>query len=816
MSQPLPPEVRVVSTPTGVRYVLPRKPVLPDVRLRIRAALVAGVLAWALAGYVVLRAPPPFGFVLLAGGGVALAYAAAERFTHCRAEIGPDRLVLSEWRGPFALQRERSRDHIRAFAIHALPGAAAEAGAVTDTGGGVVEVVCAGVQPVWWGHGYSTELLGPLAAELARQCGVPHRRADRKDTPPPAVPPFAEPAAARDTDTADLPERPAGSRVVLERSPDRLTLTVPPLAAQRTDQVVAMWVLAGFWMLIPVVAFLVGVSLVLRQGLHPAAVWFFAVAIVVVGPAVVLFVYENTGARTTFTVRGGRLTRLKTSPVFAPERLSWRREEIFALRTITPRGGKGPPSVAVTLYPAVGTPVKLLESTAGEEMGWIATVLRRELGVPALPGQPVTPREDAPTPPPFAASAARRPPAPYPRLPLPPEIRVRTTPAGTHYVLPWARLGRQARLPCLSALALVALTSLVAGFCLCSGAHLPDWARQIGVVRGLGGLSLLGLGGILMLSVLGILVERSSVEIRAGEVRFRRRMGLLVNDQTWPIAHVRRLVTCPLAAGPGATDGEATGVMEVVGEGPEPLRFGPGYSLALLRPLAQELAERLHVPEEAGDTVADPAACPLRAAPAGTDEDVPDEDVADRAKPPAGSGAVVERSDDGLRVTLPPPGYQRDRRARVGLPFAVAACGFVALNGVAAGRLAVVGPPDPGEVAGTVAWLLGSIALAIILVLWVVRRGRCRTELFVTEKALAVVRSGPLAGTERREWPRGEVAALRVGTAVPVPHGGKGFALRVWLRDGRAVNVLTADDEAEVRWLATVLRQTLGVPALRA
>jgi hypothetical protein len=150
------------------------------------------------------------------------------------------------------------------------------------------------------------------------------------------------------------------------------------------------------------------------------------------------------------------------------------------------------------------------------------------------------------------------------------------------------------------------------------------------------------------------------------------------------------------------------------------------------------------------------------------------------------------------------------------LPFAVAAVAFLALNVLAAVRVAVAGPAGAGEVGGVIAWLLGSGALAWLLVVWVVRRARCRTTLVANEKGLTVVRSAPLRRPRRQEWPRDGMVALRFGIASPTPQGGKGFALRLHTKDGGAVNVLTGDDDAELRWLATVLREALRVPAVHA
>jgi hypothetical protein len=821
MSPPLPPEVRVTTTPTGARYRLPWKAAPAHFRWRSRVAFAIAVVALALAVYRFLQPPasprpkggePPLGIFLLIASGVALVYASARRFVHCTAEVGAGKLVLSEWQGPFPLRRERPLDRVRAFVVHPLPGTAAEAGAVTATADGVIEVVCAGVQPVWWAHGYPRALLAPLTEELAARCGVPHREAG-PDQPPPAPPPFAE-QAVRDRDTADVADRPARARAVLERSADGLTLTLPPAGSWGNELAVAIWALALVWGLAPVFIAVMTAREVLRHGPMPSPHWAFVAGFLAIGPAVVLFVYESAGSQTTFRVRGGRLTRLKTSPVFGPERLTWRRDDVLALRTAVSQEGKGK-TLAVMLYLADGEPVQLLTGTQQEELGWIATVLRQELGVPALPGQPAEPPVPAPeTPPPAAAEEAPRPTPPRPPRLLPAPIRVEGTATGTRYVLPWLWAPR----PLWRRIAvgfLLGLAILAAGGCLWSGSLLPDWLRGLWMLRGLGGLALVGFGGLLAAVALSLLLHRHTVEVGPGELRFRWRSGLHVDERPWPVGTVRRLVTRRLPAMPGDPDGEARGWIEVVGDGGKSFSFGLWYPVALLRPLAQELAERLNVPEECAEVEAK-VPVPAPVPPAAPAAEAAAEDVADEPAQPAGSRAVVERSAGGLTVTLPPPGCWRDRRARVILPFAVTAGAFVALNGLAAGRVAVVGPAGAAEVASVLAWLLGSAALAALLALWVVRRARGRTTVRADDKGLAVVRSAPLLRPRREEWPRDGMVALRLGPAWPVPHGGKGFALRLHTKDGRAVNVLTGDDEAELRWLATVLREALRVPAAPA
>jgi hypothetical protein len=96
------------------------------------------------------------------------------------------------------------------------------------------------------------------------------------------------------------------------------------------------------------------------------------------------------------------------------------------------------------------------------------------------------------------------------------------------------------------------------------------------------------------------------------------------------------------------------------------------------------------------------------------------------------------------------------------------------------------------------------------------RFGRRGAVFTVSEGELVVVRN-KLFGTERRQWSMRQLADIRVGCIhdsegpdTPElhiePHPGEGTRFR-----------LTLVDEAEARWLATLLRRAMGVPrALRA
>ncbi|HEV3144787.1 MAG TPA: hypothetical protein VGZ47_12935, partial [Gemmataceae bacterium] len=798
VSVSLPSEIEVKETAGLRRYTLPWRPMTAQMRRRFRVVLVVAAVAWTVAIFFITQAImswprqgfPCFGMVSLVAGVGFLIYAIRLRYSRCTAEVGADKLKMGEWQGPFLHQRERSFEQVRTIVMHPLMSAddSAEAEAPVETG--VIEIQCEGIQSLWWAHHYPSEWLAPLAAELAERCALPQRRGRIVSPAVAEPPPFVLPLVP-DADTADVADRPVSCRVIVQRTPESLTLTFPPLGYWGSDQAKAKLIVSGFIFLFALMFVFVPVVQMFRHGLlGPAQNWLFVGGLLMAGPVLMLVVRHFAESQTVLSVRNGWLTRIKKSPVFGYERMRWRRAEITALRvTAAKKKSKGPPTAAVTLYPLVGPSIALLEPSARqEEMGYVATLLRRALQVPAVAGQPPSPTPaavandteiDAAAPiesvPAEAAPLVRR-----RRQPLPPEVNTIPTPAGTNYVLPWlnptAVLGRRG-----FGCALLVLVFLGFGIWLCAGAALPDWLARGGNIRMAIGGMLLFFGITGLLAFLGIVIRRDAVEISAEGLRFVQRTGVGVVRKQWPRQSIRRIETQHFAVSLDSMEAEPLGVIQIMGEGNASHSFGSGYPVSMLLPLAEEMAERLNLPHEETEP---PAVDRVTKRPTSAEMEPAEEDLFDEERQPASSRAIVEEKPESLTITLPSAGYRQNRRVRSWLPFAIAALLFVALNIVAMVRLAIIGNAGLPQLLASTAWLTGSVVAAVVLTARVIHLARKRIVITAQKNFLTVVHSSPMTREKRQEWPRNEIAAIRLGYASRQLFTEKGLALCLFTKEG--------------------------------
>jgi len=552
----------------------------------------------------------------------------------------------------------------------------------------------------------------------------------------------------------------------------------------------------------------------LEQGLPAPPVWLFIGGLLCAGPALLLMVRHYAEREVTITVRNRWLARTTRSPVFGFERMRWRSSEILALRiAASPKKGKGPPTASLMLHPLNGPAVALLEASANQqEMGYIATLLRQALQVPAVVGTP-PPKPDASCahghqP---AESALKEVASPVRRRRqlLPPEILATPTATGTYYQLPWlnpTQLLRSRTFGC----ALLVLVLLAFGIWLCAGASLPEWLANGGNLRMAFGGMLLFFGITGLLAFLAMVIRRDAVEIAPEGLRFVQRMGLNVVRKQWPRQNIRRIVMEHYTTPPDSNLAEPLGVIEINGEGSSSHQFGAGYPVSMLLPLAEEMAERMNVPvEETEVTAAGPA--PKSSLP--RESESTEGDLRDEEKQPAASRAIVEENATGFSITLPPAGYRQNRRARNWLPFLLAALVFVLLNIVATARLAVIPKASVEQITVAVFWLAASIIVAALLAARVLHLAQQRTVITVQNGVHTVARSSPVARQKQQEWSRSDIAAIRLDYASRQMQTEKGRAVCLFTNDGRRINLITGDDEDEMRWLATMLRQALNVPA---
>jgi hypothetical protein len=184
------------------------------------------------------------------------------------------------------------------------------------------------------------------------------------------------------------------------------------------------------------------------------------------------------------------------------------------------------------------------------------------------------------------------------------------------------------------------------------------------------------------------------------------------------------------------------------------------------------------------------------------DEDAPGQ--------PANSKVQVERRGSGICLAVPAPGFWR---GSMGLSvFAFLGCGFMAaITGDVLFSI-ISGKQSAGGLGAFLPFLAGGWAIGVGLLIVSVRLGR-RTVTFTAEsERLSLVTIG-LFGTRQREWPAGDLAAIRVGLSIIQMNHRHLRELQIYLRTGRKVSVLAGREGDELRWMAAELRGVLKVPA---
>jgi len=391
---------------------------------------------------------------------------------------------------------------------------------------------------------------------------------------------------------------------------------------------------------------------------------------------------------------------------------------------------------------------------------------------------------------------------------LPDAVEVVDLPDGVRYRLPRRDLGGLRYLGCFS----LGLGLFVTGFAV-------TWAVGMGGGLGGGALHWIGLlvalfavpfvlAGLAMIGLgLAVVVGRSEVEISGGRLWAIERVGLLRVCWRRPIERVRKLVVGfgvtendrPVTSGPLAD----LAAIKVESEGAGPLLLAVGYRRELVAALAAELARRCHLAAEASMEVAPRI-------------EVTEEKWQGRVKPgfeertdrPAGSTITLDESATGVTLEVPRAGLRQGSKGL--FPFGVVWCGFMALlTGfiVFSGGL---GDPEGFWIFVAVISLFWLVGIGMLLA--GINMGRRRAVLAVVGNQLLVLQTGLLGG-QRREWPRDQLADVRSGPTGMEVNDVPILELQIIPREGKKVGLLGGRDEAELAWMATVLRRALGINA---
>jgi hypothetical protein len=197
----------------------------------------------------------------------------------------------------------------------------------------------------------------------------------------------------------------------------------------------------------------------------------------------------------------------------------------------------------------------------------------------------------------------------------------------------------------------------------------------------------------------------------------------------------------------------------------------------------------------------------------------------ERDEQPGGSKITLERSAEGVLLTVPAAGWRHPTVRHI---FLWSAAFFgLALGGtplwcwlavaITVREGDVVEPYAPGTF---MAYITEAVAV-IWFILWTfggvwdlvvgVWRARWQGQLAVVGDVLTL-RSTTLFGTRTRQWERASVVDVRIGRAWGEELDEAHCDLQIHLKDRKVVHVLPGYGDQELQWLATVLRRALRVP----
>ena len=235
-----------------------------------------------------------------------------------------------------------------------------------------------------------------------------------------------------------------------------------------------------------------------------------------------------------------------------------------------------------------------------------------------------------------------------------------------------------------------------------------------------------------------------------------------------------------------------------------PFLLAAGYPVALLRGLADELAERLDRPsrnklvddrDEPGVTVRERV---ISSSDLSEESDRHRHDVFDQ---PADSRVTFDEIDGGISLNVPPAGVIKGSK---GLIF-MAVFWLVITGGITTAMALSQDAPWFVFLFMSLFWAAG-----IGMLVAAIHMGRRRAVLDVIGDTLLVTESG-LFGTKQHEWPADQIRDVRMGFSGMKVNNKPVMQLRIQPVAGEKLGIFTGRKKDELRWLATTLRQALGM-----
>jgi hypothetical protein len=117
---------------------------------------------------------------------------------------------------------------------------------------------------------------------------------------------------------------------------------------------------------------------------------------------------------------------------------------------------------------------------------------------------------------------------------------------------------------------------------------------------------------------------------------------------------------------------------------------------------------------------------------------------------------------------------------------------------------------------GNIAWefLLGLgfvILVGLAILIGIIASGRSQAVLAVVGDQLFYFHKG-LFWSRRKEWHRDQLCDIRIGKSNVSVNKEPLVEMKLYFLEGKTKGLLLGRDEEELRWLATKLRKSLGLP----
>jgi hypothetical protein len=187
------------------------------------------------------------------------------------------------------------------------------------------------------------------------------------------------------------------------------------------------------------------------------------------------------------------------------------------------------------------------------------------------------------------------------------------------------------------------------------------------------------------------------------------------------------------------------------------------------------------------------------------------ENEAIHTDPPRGSSITVERFPDGLTIQIPPAGLWRGSQGL--FVFALIWNSFMLVFSIVM-LGAFFGGADGNK--DKVVWILPLFlsifwAVGIGILLGAVNMGCRKAAIAVTGGTLMVIQTG-LFGSKQRDWPPGDVEAVRAGPSGMTVNDKPVLELQIFDGGAHKFGLLAGRTDDELHWLANELRAALSVP----